>query len=268
MNNNNLRNPVTLTLYNGPTNGDTTFQRNITPNLKASWRRSVRDVGGYWMATAQWDGNSGDMLDLFQTGMLLEIRETTGGMVTWQGFLAEMVLTYKGMRYTRSWADVANKVKTIYSKFGENQITNNSCEAAVWDAYGTPSTRERSTTWATKGSYSAHVVTDAATEGVIIQSSITTTAGKDYQARLTVKIVSGTWRLELYRSDGTVVDYSEQTDTGQWVMTSTMDKDSGGGTVGLRLYCTSATGEAYADAAVFQEIATRAETGWYQNSKS
>src|SRR5512139_1271486 len=262
------KNPISLTLHDRVIRNAAGFYRDVTEKLQDTWQRSIRDVGGYWIGTAQWEGSTGEMLDLFQNGMLFEIRETTGGMVTWQGFLAEMVLTYKGMRYTRSWADVANKVKTIYSKFGENQITNNSCEAAVWDAYGTPSTRERSTTWATKGSYSAHVVTDAATEGVIIQSSITTTAGKDYQARLTVKIVSGTWRLELYRSDGTVVDYSEQTDTGQWVMTSTMDKDSGGGTVGLRLYCTSATGEAYADAAVFQEIATRAETGWYQNSKS
>lgn len=258
--------PVSLILGNSVKDSETGgIVQYATRKLQATWQRSIRDIGGYWIGTAQWEGPAWEMLDLFQSGMLYEIREVTGGLITWQGFLAEMVLTYKGIRYSRSWADVANKVKCVYSKMGENLITNNSCETTVWDAYGTPSTRERSTTWATKGSYSAHVVTDAANEGVVIQSSISLTAGKQYQGRVTVKIVSGTWRLEIYLSDGTVVDGSEQATAGQWVMEAMADS---GGTAGLRLYCTSATGECYADAAVFQEIATRAETGWYENSKS
>jgi hypothetical protein len=209
------------------------------------------------------------MIDLFQTALMSEIRETAGGMITWQGFLAEMGLTYKGQRYTRSWVDVANRVKVIYSLMGPNLITNQSCETTVWDAYGTPSTREQSSAWATKGTYSAHIVTDAANEGVIIDSDISITAGLNYQAHVTVNIVSGIWRLEIYRSDGTVVDYTDQQSTGQAVVTVGISDDNlVGGTVGLRLYCTDATGETYADAAVFQQIAQRAETSWYDNTAS
>jgi len=266
----NIRPPVSLNLYD-PSAGEfgRSFIRYATPNLQSTWRRSIRDVGGYWIGTAEWEGSSAEMLDLFQSGMMLEIREITGGMLTWQGFLAEMALTYKGQRYTRSWVDVANRVKVIYSLMGSNLITNNSCEVTVWDAYGTPTTRARSTTWATKGDYSAHVVTDAVNEGVVIQSSIAITAGKNYQGRVTVNIISGTWRLEIYRSDGTVVDYSDQATAGQSVIMAGINEDNlVGGTVGLRLYCTSATGEVYADAAVFQQIATRAETSWYNNTES
>src|SRR5574343_17408 len=165
-----VRLPVALTFFNqANTSSSNGVLQDVTNNLKNSWRRTIRDVGGYWLGYASYEGASWEMLDLFQSGMLMELRETTGGMITWQGFLSEMVLTYKGMRYTRSWAGVANKVRVIYSKMGENLLTNPGCEAAVWDAYGTPSTRERSTTWATQGTYSAHVVVDAANEGVKIQ---------------------------------------------------------------------------------------------------
>ena len=259
--------PVNLILYNPVTWAEGGgFAQTVTDKLKSSWRRSIRDIGGYWLAYANWDGEPWEMLDLFQTGMLMEIRETTGGMITWQGFLSEMSLVYKGARYTRSWAMVANKVKVIYSKMGENLLTNPGCESAVWDAYGTPSTRERSTTWASQGTYSAHVVVDAANEGVKIQEPITISTSKQYQARVSVKIVSGTWRLEVYTDQ--VIDYSEQATAGQYVLYAGVGEGDGVTSVGLRLYCVDATGECYADAAVFQEIASRAETGWYENTKS
>jgi hypothetical protein len=117
------------------------LQRNVTINLQSSWHRSIRDIGGYWIGTARWEGEEWEMLELFQSGMMMELRETSGGLITWQGFLGEMALTYKGQRYTRSWTDIANKVKVTYSKFGPNQFTNNSCETTVWDAYGSPATR-------------------------------------------------------------------------------------------------------------------------------
>lgn len=250
---------VQLHLYNNVLDGGGHY-RNATNYLNKTWSRSVRDIGGYWIGTAQWGGNSGDMLDMFQTGLMMEIREMVDGMITWQGFLAEMALTYKGQRYTRSWADVANRIKVVYSMMGTNIITNPSCEATVWDAYGTPSTRERSTSFATKGDYSAHVVTDAANEGVIIDSSIAVTSGKAYQAHVTVNIISGTWRLEIYNSSG-VIDYADQDVVGKAVITTSISEDALVTSVGLRLYCTSATGEVYADAAVFQQIAYRAEVG-------
>lgn len=261
--------PIRLTLYNSATDVGAGSARDITKHLQNSWRRSIRDIGGYWIGTAQWEGTTAEMMDLFQTGIMMELRETTGGMITWQGFLSEIGFTYKGQRYTRSWADVANKVKVVFSLMGLNLITNNSCETVVWDAYGTPTTREISSTWATKGDYSAHIVGDAAGDGVIIQSSMTMVAGYNYQAHVSANIVSGTWRLELYRADGTVVDYIDTSTVGLSVITiGVSEQNLTGGNVGLRLYTVDAGGEIYADAAVFQAIAIRAETGWFQNTSS
>lgn len=263
------KSPVSLELYNSIIRGYQGIQRDVTSKLQNTWRRSIRDIGGYWIGTAQWEGTTAEMMDIFQSGLMMEIRETTGGMLTWQGFLSEIGFTYKGQRYTRSWADVANKVKVVFSLMGLNLITNNSCEATVWDAYGTPTTREISSTWATKGDYSAHVVGDAAGDGVIIQSTITTVAGYNYQAHVTANIVSGTWRLEIYRADGTIVDYIDTSTVGLSVITvGISDQNLVGGDVGLRLYTVDAGGEIYADAAVFQAIAIRAETGWFQNASS
>lgn len=261
--------PISLALYSPATNTRQGIVSDVTKKIQSSWRRSIRDIGGFWYGTAQWEGSADEMIGIFQTGMMLELRESAGGMTTWEGFLAEMTLTYKGQTYQRSWFDVANRIKVIYSLFGKNLITNNSCETTVWGAYGTPTTRERTTTWATHGDYSAHVVTDAPNEGVIIQSSISIAARNMYEARVTVNIISGTWRLEIYRSDGTVLDYMDQSETGKSIMNVGISEDNQvGGTVGLRLYCTSATGEIYADAAVFQRMAWRAETGWYDDAVS
>lgn len=236
----------------------------VTQNISRSWKRSIRDMGGFWVGTAEWIGSTAEMKDIFENCMMGTIKEVSGGGVTWEGFVAEMMFYYRGNNYTRSWIDLANKVKVVYSKMGNNLITYNSNEvvANLWAAYGSPSTRERSSVWATKGSYSIHVVTDAADEGVTIQSSISVTAGKQYQAHVTINIISGVWRLEIYNSSG-IIDYMDQEETGQSVIyVGILPEDQVSGTVGLRLLCTDATGECYADAAVFQEIADRAETGW------
>jgi len=65
------------------------------------------------------------------------------------------------------------------------------------------------------------------------------------------------------------MDYKDQETAGQWTISSGISEENQtGGNVGVRLYCTSATGEMYADAAVFQLVGGRSETGWYKNTKS
>lgn len=240
---------------------------NATRNLEATWRRSIRTIGGFWLGSAKWEGTTAEMLDIFQNGMQYEIRETSQGITTWEGFVAEMYLKHKGVSYYRSWSEIANRVKTIYSKIGKNLIDNPGCETAAWDAYNSPSTRERSSTWATQGSYSCHVVADSANDGVIIDSSISITARKAYSARVTVYIISGTWRLEIYDSNGSI-DAVDESIAGQTVMYAGVGDNNASTTVGMRLYCTTSSGEIYADAAVFQLAPTRAETAWFNNTVS
>jgi len=221
------------------------------------------------MGYADWQGSEAEMLDTFQNGMQWEIREQVGGAITWQGFLAEMELTRNGITYRRSWSTLANRVKAQYSKIGSNLITNSSCETAVWDALFSPTTLERSTCWATQGSYSAHIVADSQYDGVTIQSSITVEAGKAYQGQVTVKIVSGTWRLELKDPiTKDMLDFDEQSTAGQWVLYVNLSNDNALTNLRINLSCQSTTGEIYADAAVFQLAPARAETAWYQDTVS
>jgi hypothetical protein len=258
--------PVRLQLYSKLQDpGGGSFLQDATRQLQGSWKRSIRDVGGFWLGTAVWDGPIAEMLDVFQNGLLWEIRETAGGNLTWQGFLAEMTLTLHGQTYHRDWTQLANRVKTIYSKIGANLITNNSCESAVWDAFGTPTVRERSSAWASDGDYSAHIVADAPYDGVEI-GVVSVTPGEPYQARITVNIISGTWRAEIYSSD--IIDYTEQATAGSAVLYLAIPEDNQVATVGMRLYCTSAGGEIYADAAVLQLSPSRAETSWGGNGAS
>lgn len=258
--------PLSLTLHNSVQRGGGAIM-DVTRQISATWKRSIRDVGGYWIGTARWDGETSEMLDVYQNGLQWELRETHGGHLTWQGFLAGMSLTVDGQTYVRDWAEIANRVKTIYTKIGTNLITNSSCESSAWAAWGTPSTLERSSAWASEGTYSTHVITDAAEEGVQIQSSITVEARREYQARVTVKIVSGEWRLELADPQA-VVDTYVIGEAGEWVMYGMVPETNQATTIGMRLVCTDSSGELYGDAAVFQLAPTRAETGWYQDATS
>lgn len=257
--------PVELLLYGNVLEGGG-FVRNATEQLKRTWRRSIRDIGGYWIGTAEYEGSTAEMLDIFQNGLQYQIQERAKGLVTWQGFIATMEMTYRGQTYFRDWTQVSNRVKTIYSKIGENLIDNPSCESAVWDAFGTPTTREQSTAWVSDGTYSAHIVTDAGNEGVTIDASMTIEAGKAYQGRVTINVISGTWALEAYSND--VLDVVEKSDTGVEVLYIAIPEDNAVTGVGLRLYSVDAGGECYADAAVFQLSPTRAETTWLNNTLS
>jgi hypothetical protein len=263
-----IRSPVSLSLYY-PVHQGNGFNMQASEQLKRTWRRSIRSTGGYWIGTAEWDGSEAEKLDIFTNGLLWDLREQAGAAVTWQGFLAEMELTYNGQAYRRSWAEVANRVKAVYSKIGSNLITNPSCESAVWDAVNTPSVRERSTAWSTQGSYSGHITADSIYDGVTIQASVTVTAGRAYQAQITVKIISGTWRFQVYDpATLATVDQAEQATAGQWVLYVNVGEDNQLTTLALNLYCASATGEVYADACVFQLAPTRAETSWVQDATS
>ena len=259
--------PIRLTLYNSLQAGAEVYG-DVTAQLWNTWRRTIRAVGGYWIGSARWEGSTAEMLDIFQNGLQYEIRETAQGITTWEGFIAEMYMRHQGIHYYRAWPEVSNRIKTIYSKIGVNLLSNPGVESAMWDAYNSPSKRERSTAWATQGNYSGRVVADSVNDGVKIQNSIKITARKAYSARITVKILSGSWRLEIYDSNDNIIDSVDESAAGQSVLYAGVPENNAATTVGMRLYCTTSSGEIYADAAVFQLAPTRAETTWYNNITS
>ncbi len=217
-----------------------------------------------------YDAPLDEQLELFLEGMMREVRETVGGLVTWMGFIGDMRLTLDGVTYTRSLLDRANAVRCIYTRLGDNQFTNGSAESGAWTAYNSPTTLAQSTTWASDGDNSCHIVGDSANDGATIQGGITVVAAKPYEARVSVNLVSGTWKLEIYREDtGASLGSTTEATAGQRVMRATIsDTNTFAGTVGVRLYHTTAAGEIYGDGAVFQEGPQRAETSWYHDTAS
>lgn len=255
--------PISLTLYETIARGNGIIG-NIKSQIGATWQHSTRSIGGYWMATANYAGTRDEILEMFAEGMVREVRESTGGLITWAGFIAEMKLTLDGVTYERQWGRMANAIKAIYSRIGDNQLTNGSAESAAWTAYNTPTTNEQSTTWVSDGTYSAHLVSNSANDGATIQSGITIVAEKVYDCRCTVNVISGTWVLEVYRTDtGAPLATATENTAGQRVMSCSIeDTNTYASTIGVRIYETTGTGEIYADGAVFQEGPIQAETAW------
>src|SRR3990167_2578787 len=263
--------PIALNLYESVKRGGGAI-RNVSKQIGETWRRSIRGVGGFWIGTAVYAGDPVDLRyelqELFLEGMMREVRETLGGLTTWQGFIGDMTLTLGGVRYTRSLLDRANAVKAIYSRLGDNLFTDGSAESAAWAAYGTPSTREQSTTWVSDGIYSCHLITDGSNEGAQIESGLAVVADKPYECRVTIKLVTGTWKLEISRGDtGAVLGQASESTAGQRVLRATIsDSSTFTGSVTVRLYASLTGAEIYADGAGFQSGPERAETGWYEDA--
>lgn len=241
---------------------------NVKKALGRTYRRSVRRIGGYYYGTAEWHGEDYEKLEMFQDGMMRQLVESLGGLTTWRGFVAGMVLTLDGQKFERRWDGRANRVKAIYSRIGDNQFTNGGAESGAWTAYNTPTTLEVSTAWYTEGAQSCHIVADSANDGATIQTGITIVAAKAYDCRLSVRLVSGTWKLEIYRTDtgATLASVSENTAGDHTINCSISDTNTYAGAIGVRFYCTDAAGEIYADAGVFQEAPARAETAWSEDA--
>lgn len=243
-----------------------------TPDVP-DWQRSISDAEGFKVGSGTLTMDVATLRWLFLNGLMFELVEKSGGQVTWQGFIAEMKLTVGEDVWVRSIVDSANAVKAVYSKIGDSQFTNGSAETAAWTAVGTPSTHERTTSWSTHHTYSMHVVTDAADEGTRIENSgspetITVTAGLAYQCRVTVKVMSGNWILEIKRTtDDVVIASAIAPGDGKSVVTCSVGvENTYSGNVYVTLTADGSGAEIYADGAVFQLSPYRADTKWLTDS--
>src|SRR3972149_11102105 len=121
---------VALQLYTSIKGGNG-FIRDITRNLWPTWRCSSRRIGGYWIAKAAYYGSREEQLEMFTAGLTREIRQMYSGLMTWQGFIAEMQLTLGGATWKRSIFDVFNSVAMIYQIEYANLLTNGSGESGA-----------------------------------------------------------------------------------------------------------------------------------------
>lgn len=267
---------IALNLFDNVESGDALIMAlgdGVSGKLR-KWRRSIRsdprEVGGFYIGTAEFHGSRSEMLEMYLNGMARRIVETAaGGITTWEGLIVDMDLTIDGQTYTRNLPLCANAIRCIYSSIGDNVLANGSAEAALWDAVGTPSTRERVTTWATHGTYGVHVVTDAGGEGVLIEAGLTITANVAYQCYVAIEIISGAWTLAVHNTANDQPIASAVTvDMGNDVLLVRIGENNATTAVYVRLTAAATGAEMYADAAVLQVAPTRAETEWSTDADS
>jgi hypothetical protein len=257
---------LSLQLYDTPWSGNAPLG-DVKARLGKTWRRSIRSVGGFWIGTADYDGPLFEMRDMFLYGLGREIRETLGGLITWQGFITQLDLTLNGLTYSRNYLTLANRVQAIYSRMGDNLLTNGSAESGIWAAVGAPATLLQSTAWVSDGVYSAHIVANA-NEGALIQTGIAIVAAQGYDVQLSAKLISGTWKLDIYRTDTNAVLGSTTTNTaGQQVLRCSISStNTYAGNIGVHLVSLSAAAEIYADGASLRTSPIQARTAWLANT--
>ena len=256
-----------LSLYDAVIRGNQ-FISLLTPLLD-DWRRSTDAKEGYKTGTGRLKVSRSEMLNFFLESMMREIRETVGGLTTWQGYIAEMSLTLDGLTFTRSMIPLANRIKTIYTRLGDNLLTNGGGETALWTAVNTPATLERvTTTFVTEGVYGHHIAGDDQ-DGALIGTA-TIAASTAYECNISVRVISGAWKFDVYRTDTSeILASTTVTATGDSGLRFNISNTNAyAGTVGVEIFATAAGSEIYADGCVFQQSPYKTETGWKEDTDS
>lgn len=261
--------PIDLTLFDTKKRGEGVIGSCKTA-IGETWKHNIRRVGGFWMATSEWRSGKPEMIEMFLEGMMRQVKESLGSAVTWEGFAGVFELTMNGATFVRDWTTIFNRAKANYTRVGDNLFTNGSAETGAWADYNTPTTNAQSTTWVSSGEHSEHIVSDGASDGATIETGLAVVANVEYECRVAVNVVSGTWTLAVYQDDGSsTVLASVQTDgTGQMVLHCTIpDTSAYAGNVGAHIYA-AGVGEIYADGGVLRKAPLAAETTWYEDAAS
>lgn len=255
----------------------------ITDRIKATWRRSIRAVGGYWIGTAEYQGDRGELTEMFLEGMMREVQETSGGLLTWQGYIAEQRLTLDGVTYVRSMVNMANAVKVLYTRIGDTLLTNGGAESAAWSVASGKggitgaATVTQSTTWVNTGTYSCKIVSSGGIQGANIQGAagatyaITIVANTAYEITGVVKVDSGSWRISCNRADtdASLAFDSTRSATGERTVKMTIPAtNTYAGLVDLRITSEGAAGTCYGDTFYFGIAPFQAQTGWVTDANS
>ena len=107
-----------LNLFGRPTRGQPHIE-NIT-RIAKKWTRSTRATGGYWagqFAISGQDVGRNGLTDFFFKRIGSVIKETVGGMPSWEGYIAEMRLISDGIEYmiTLDPQFCHNRVRVLYT---------------------------------------------------------------------------------------------------------------------------------------------------------
>lgn len=260
--------PYTLNLYNSVKRGGG-LRGNIT-DLAVNWRRSTRRVGGFWQASFEYIGNRDECDDLFIDGLMREVRETSGGVINWQGFIGDMEYRRDGITWRKSMFDVTNRVKVLFTRQFDNLLTNGSAESGAWTVAngigGTTgaATSVQSTAWVADGTYSDLITSPGGIEGVLVQATVALAADTSYVFQMQVNVVSGSWRIAINKTsdNSKVAATSTRSALGVQQINLTIPPNTYVGNVRVIITSESVAGSIYGDAAVLQIAPQPADTGW------
>jgi hypothetical protein len=268
---------VTLKLHDPVCAGNGAID-DVTHLLDSSWRRSIRRIGGYWLGTCELHAGPevrrGMLDEWFTYGLMREIRETAGGEETWRGALVKAEYNSQGEMYVRDATTMTNTIRSIYTRLGDNLLTNGSAESGAWTVYN-GATVTQDATWSSHGTYSCKIVlADAGVRGAWVQSAITIVAGVQYEFRAAMKIVSGGWRIDARRSDNNqlLAGFNSNLQIGDVSASFTIpEANTYSGDIyilAVHVHTSGAGGTCYIDGCVFQTAPVKAETGWYTDLDS
>jgi len=263
------KSPISLILYERLLSGGSSLGEYTAP-FAATWRRSKARLGGCKIGSVSLttaDLTSREMGELFRHGLLREVRELGGGRLTWQGVITRMEWTHQGDVFISDINTMSNARRALYRRLFDNLLINGSAESGAWASFN-GATVTQSAEWVTDGVYSCKiVVADAVKRGAMIQTGIAITANVVYVFTARMKIVSGSWAIEAYRSDNNarLVRYDSAGAIGTIVPTFTIpDTNAYTGSIYLRVSSIPAAGAGacYLDAAVFKGADQPSDTGW------
>ena len=233
------------------------------------WRHSTRSIGGNWEAEGYYTGPSVEEERFFLENLGLRIKVTEGGITWWEGQIVSMELTQGGQTWVRSMENLANWVSVIYSKVGDNLLTNGDVESGAWTVVGTPSTHAASTAWYARGTTSMRVVTDAANEGTRIQAAVGVTASTSYSCSVIVNVVSGTWTLNVLEAGtSNVIASRATTATGRTTLTCQIPDSNTLTSVDVQMTAAATGAEMYADGGVLRTSPVKSQTKWWTDTNS
>lgn len=266
--------PYSLSLYNSVKRGNTRIT-NITARA-ANWKRSIRRIGGYWMGSFEYKGSRDEMDDLFIDGLMREVRETSGGIVNWRGFIGDMEYTRDGIAWRKSMTDVSNSVKIVFTRIFDNLLPNGSAESGAWtvaNGYGGTTgaaTVTQSTAWVVDGVYSCSIVSPGGIEGAAIITSVALVADTAYNFQVQLNVISGSWRIAINKTsdNSKVAATSTKSTLGVQQIVLSVAPNTYVGNVRITITSEAAAGTIYGDAAVLQISSQPADTGWYRDTAS
>lgn len=256
---------ITVNLHNPILKGGSLLGP-ITSRVISTWKHRTRRIGGWWAAGCEFRGQRDVCDEMFLNGLLRDVRVLAlGSQPVWQGFVGAMSYLRDGVLWNLSIGDRANRVKLIYTRLGDNLLSNGSAESGAWTAVNS-ATVTQTTEWVTDGAAACKiVVSDTAIRGADIEASLAILANLEYTARVAVRVLGGSWRIAINRTDTDEPLAAQSTvgATGDMLFTLTIPASNlYAGTVRFRITSEAAAGTIYGDGASLNLSPMQAISNW------